>query len=490
MSKGGKMRRIFMFAIVSSIILGGVAVAYAACDCTLCHGLMHNNCSDWGADVCNSCHGDPPQVNAPGQNGLVLFPSPTGSTAVGGHATLSHRYGGNAACQHCHSGGMPVSPVIGNNKIQIGFNAGGFSGSGSSYDGHTLNSPYSYEGTNGTTITMNGSGTCSNLYCHSDGTAVSTGIINSNSAPPWSSASGTSETLACNSCHGFPPSYSQDAPKANSHVVHNYYVTCDMCHYATTNDGTHISTVELNANGTYDISPNPSKYFTLSGQSTVVNFSYAYDVGGGTCSNISCHQLRSINPNQIWGGVRPQLGSSASCQNTGNHDGTEICSISGIIGNGPFTYMWNFADGATATTQQTTHQFKSTEALNVRVTVRDVNKHALTTTANVAMPDYPAPVASCPQGIATLPVIADTLSLNGNVVTLTDTSFVCNTASTTMWISWGDNAWPTYYYGITQTPTSHSFTHTYTTHSGAHYSLCVSISNFYGFNSKCYDAGI
>ena len=132
----------------------------AACDCVACHGQMHNSCADWGADTCNACHGNPPSSNNPGPGGMIAYPSPTGMTAAGAHMILSHRYGGTSSCQHCHYGGMPMTPVIGDNKIQIGISIAGFNGAGTSYDGYILNPPYSYVGTNGTTTSANGSGRC------------------------------------------------------------------------------------------------------------------------------------------------------------------------------------------------------------------------------------------------------------------------------------------------------------------------------------------
>src|ERR1700690_2046413 len=140
------------------IVCGNVA---AACDCTVCHGQMHNNCADWGSNECSSCHGDPPSINGLGQNGLVQFPSPTGYPVAGGHQILAHKYGGDNSCQRCHFGGMPISPITTFGVLHIGINVPGFSGAGSSYDGLPLNAPFSYQGTNGTVVTANGTDKCS-----------------------------------------------------------------------------------------------------------------------------------------------------------------------------------------------------------------------------------------------------------------------------------------------------------------------------------------
>lgn len=120
-------------------------------------------------------------------------------------------------------------------------------------------------------------GSCSNVYCHSDGTSRVTGVIPANTSPVW----GTVGTLACNACHGFPPGYSSGLPKGNSHASHASY-TCAQCHSTTTMDGTSITNYLNHVNQSYDVYPLAGKYFT-----------YAY----GTCSQISCHG----NTSAEWG---------------------------------------------------------------------------------------------------------------------------------------------------------------------------------------------
>ncbi len=78
---------------------------------------------------------------------------------------------------------------------------------------------------------------CSNIYCHSNGTSVSTGAIPNNISLTWGTGS-----LTCNACHSYPPDYSNGGPKANSHQAHaNSGITCDKCHNATTMDGSTIT---------------------------------------------------------------------------------------------------------------------------------------------------------------------------------------------------------------------------------------------------------
>ncbi len=228
---------------------------------------------------CTSCHGFPPTTNLTGgPTGLVgpyanePNPLPTGALSAGAHAKHASAGGLGYPCQTCHTGGMPQSAVVGNNKIQIGFDIGGTGGG--SYDGHTLNAPYSYESTNGTTVTLGGTKTCSSIYCHSDGTSVLPGALLT-ASPAWD----TPGPLACTTCHGYPPSYANGDTKANSHMAPGHNRQCNVCHSATTSDGTTITDPARHANAVYDVLPADAS----------VDFSYAYDAAGGTCSAVACH---------------------------------------------------------------------------------------------------------------------------------------------------------------------------------------------------------
>jgi len=115
-------------------------------------------------------------------------------------------------------------------------------------------------------------GSCSNTYCHSDGSSVATSVIPSNTSPDWGTG-----PLACDGCHSYPPAYESGTPKANSHAAHGGF-TCDTCHYNTTTTGDTITGEAYHANQTYDVQAGSG-----------VSFTYVFDSGGSTCSNISCH---------------------------------------------------------------------------------------------------------------------------------------------------------------------------------------------------------
>jgi predicted CxxxxCH...CXXCH cytochrome family protein len=129
-----------------------------------------------------------------------------------------------------------------------------------------------------------GYGNCSNGYCHSNGTSVSTGVIPNNTTTVW----GTAGPLACDACHGNPPGYANGSPKANSHTIAEHSALgCNICHNTTTNDGVTISNLSAHVNISYNVDPGGGESFT-----------YTYDAGGGTCSAISCHAIVDTN---IWG---------------------------------------------------------------------------------------------------------------------------------------------------------------------------------------------
>lgn len=376
---------IFLCLSFASVVFADTLV------CTDCHVPPHGDDCNPG---CTGCHGNPPTLNTGGgPNGLVgSLATPTGSVSVGAHAKHATTSGMNYSCDTCHSGGMPTTPLIGNNKIQIGFNINGVGGG--AYDGHALNSPYTYEETNGTTVTTGGAKTCSNIYCHSNGTSIATGAISNGSSPAWD-ATGTT----CSSCHGYPPSYAQDQPKSNSHVFHvsSMSLTCNVCHFATTADGVTITNVANHANQVYNVTPDPDKIFG----GTPVSFTYSYDPGGGRCSNISCHGPKD------WGGVTLTAGvwwtAGPAC--------FEVDFTGHLNGTPPQSFSWDFGDGQTGEGESITHLYPHAGGYAVQLSAADVNRHSASTVANVTA-----------QKVNKLPVPDRTVTVSGYTVTVTDYS--------------------------------------------------------------------
>jgi len=137
--------------------------------------------------------------------------------------------------------------------------------------------------------------------CHHDGTALPPAGGNPpNQADYKSGWSDTGYVFSCNGCHGTPPAYATGSPKANSHLTHtNDGISCDKCHYSTTQDGSTLLKPGTHANNSYNVSPAPG-----------VTLTYA----GGTCSNISCH----LGNTATWGGEK------LSCLNCHQTSGSDV----------------------------------------------------------------------------------------------------------------------------------------------------------------------
>jgi len=391
----------FLFLMVSG--------AQAEQICSDCHDTgQHGQCD---ADYCAACHGNPP-VNA---GGLIhpfaaqTNPVASGAASAGAHLKHATSSGRNYACGVCHYSGMSVSSGQlvggtgnGNGILQMGFAIpmpGGATADGGSYDG-VSGLAYPYEATNNSIVTTGGTKTCSNIYCHSNGTSVTTGVIPAGStSPAWTTAG----PLVCSSCHGFPPSYAQDQPKSNSHMYTAHQQPCNFCHYLTTADGTTVTGPAHHVNGTYNVQPDPTALY----KSIPVNFAYRFDQGGGYCDNVSCHG----GANWVWG--RTTFDAWIAYSNGPNCYEVIFDSLAFSAGaTPPFTYNWDFGDGQTGTGLPASHIYAGLGPYYPVVTGRDANMHPYTgTTSGV----YPQPTNVSP-------TVNSTIKVESYTVTLTDLS--------------------------------------------------------------------
>jgi len=403
-------------------------------DCVLCH--THGKGFKAG---CDSCHGNPPIASVPnasspgGNTGLADSPYATGSLHAGAQNKHVSKFG-YANCSICHNGySMPSSASTYTIDINFSFN-GSTTGT---YDGQT---GVRYNAPN----TATGSMTCSNVYCHSSGTSVSTGIIPAGTSPSWVTAG----PLACNTCHGYPPQYDQDQPKSNSHVVHQQqlaqhaWFSCATCHAETTGDG---AVTAMHVNGEFNVSPAAGN-----------RFAYTYARGGGTCSNITCHPEANYHNggSRVWGNIVLQADISVS-YGPGPFQVTLVGSVSG--GTQPYTFHWEFDDGSTADGNVVTHTYTSSGPYYPRLTVTDAKFHTGSRTTQVN-----------PSSGNILPVADKSISVANRTITVTDRSYdpdynlYGHSGDGMINISWGDGT-PAQVQSIalTGSPSNVQFTHTY-----------------------------
>ncbi|MFZ5759972.1 MAG: CxxxxCH/CxxCH domain c-type cytochrome [Thermodesulfobacteriota bacterium] len=319
---------------------GSLASHNSGQNCTSCH----DHAKGFNAG-CASCHGNPPVADIPGgDDGLVLVPSPTGSATAGAHDLHAGAGGFQFSCDLCHAGGMPASPISGNDRIQIGF-AVNPAGVPSVYDGQVgLLAPYGYEGTAGTTVTTNGSLTCANIYCHSNGAWVSTGRMNAHVTPPWNAGG----PLACDSCHPYPMRTGPDDPRKDTHTAHAVrgYGDCVLCHQPT------IADHRFHSNKIYDVAPAPLFPGRPSDGNVPLSFTYVFAPGGGTCSANSCHAYWGYSDPVRWGMnsalvVTPFLSAlhAADTDRTITFDASRSAcyeTVDGVVEERSCDYEWAF----------------------------------------------------------------------------------------------------------------------------------------------------
>lgn len=336
------------------------------CSNTYCHGNYPGsgkNASvtfNTGTAVCGSCH-DATNTTVP----------PSGSHS-------KHALSTNCAypCIMCHKGIVSGSGPSGytiadksrhaNGSVDWSFDT--FASSTATYSITSGNTPPS----NGTT--PRAYGTCSNTYCHSNGTAVSSGSIPANTSATWGSG-----TLACNSCHGSGtnngmPNYTNGNPKANVHQAHvnhtshpppytswAFVMTCKTCHVGTTTDDTSIASRSLHVNRAYDVQANGSQV-----SFDPVSFTYTPLPSGGQCFNISCHRGATV----YWGGSNGGTCSVSTCHQNPYY-GQALVSIS-VTPVNPRTEM------------NTAQQF-SAIALYANNVTQDITLPATWTSSNTAI---------------------------------------------------------------------------------------------------------
>lgn len=148
---------------------------------------------------------------------------------------------------------------------------------------------------NGSTAILRGRstlGSCTNVYCHNDGTYPYTGVLVTPKTPVWGGGG-----QSCTACHGNPPSYASGSPKANSHQKHLF--SCNRCHYPTTTTGTSITSPFNHRNEWYEVG-GPS------GEPVSYNGAQCYNTychGNGT--NVATGAAANSSTSPAWGSSGP-----------------------------------------------------------------------------------------------------------------------------------------------------------------------------------------
>ncbi len=295
---------------------------------------------------------------------------------------------------------------------------------------------------------VDGTMTCSAVYCHSDGTSVSTGVVPSFVSPVWT----VPGPLACNSCHGYPPAYEQDNPKSNEHFKHGHQThPCSDCHYTTTNDGAHITDMTKHANRVYDVAPDP----------TVGNaFAYTWAKGGGTCRSVMCHGLGHAD-GVTWGDehcyytITSSPGAICFEEKFSLIEGQyNTCRLPGV------SYLWSFGDGQTSTEAEPSHTYASAGTYSINLNMLDADSH----------PSSTITIAVIVASVNVPPLTDMSISVSGYTATLTDLSSdsdynQCNhSGAGFITILWGNGAARTdQSINLTDVPSNQVYSYTYPT---------------------------
>jgi predicted CxxxxCH...CXXCH cytochrome family protein len=264
--------------------------AYGTCSNIYCHsnvqtsppgGALAYGTPTWGGTVtCStaSCHGGDTDPN---------------KITTASHTKHVQTTTYNITCATCHSGAGSNTAKHADYNIDVVISAtlGGGSYSGTSQPGDAY-------------------GSCSNLYCHSPGTANTGPFASPNVTPAWN----TAFAEPCRSCHNaaqaVTPTDATDRMATHQHLAHIDNVTsvgrriaCGECHNATVTGDTTIASYTRHVNKLINVkfdnsinlnTDNP----TYAGLSTTGADGATKTPGTavGSCSNVYCHSSGNLGP--------------------------------------------------------------------------------------------------------------------------------------------------------------------------------------------------
>jgi predicted CxxxxCH...CXXCH cytochrome family protein len=169
------------------------------------------------------------------------------------------------------------------------------------------------------TIAANRNGTCTNMYCHSDGRSLAA-TLTTNTTATWGS------TLTCAGCHKADGTAAV-AMATDKHAIHvasdtGYNYGCVKCHNATVSNNTTISNLANHVNQSVNVAFNNTTTAVNGKYNNVASpMSKGVNTAKGYCSNVYCHSNGTLSTGTFvamssakWDGTMP-----ANC--TGCHGG-------------------------------------------------------------------------------------------------------------------------------------------------------------------------
>ncbi|BCR05571.1 c-type cytochrome [Desulfuromonas versatilis] len=290
-------------------------------ECASCH--THDNTSGSFTASCNDCHGTPPSSAspAPAAGGYAVSGANDYSTAQFGGQNiykneantphLSHAGGAdyNFACDVCHKNKSHNSGTFQDVFIAPAHDLA--TGAGSLSPGYDK------------TVTAGNDGSCSNVYCHSNGDPRSRGTLKPASVPAWENGKdlirGLSADNRCKSCHGNDATSMNSSNKDNSathqkHLGKGY--SCNVCHSSTASSSTVLAGGAIG--GTHiNNSADVSFAATFGAAIPLTVGGTPYDAATGTCM-VYCHSNGKgayASPKADW-----DVDTSGACGTCHGHD--------------------------------------------------------------------------------------------------------------------------------------------------------------------------
>ena len=204
--------------------------ALGKCTNVNCH--FESDTPQWGdpfpqeVNSCSACHRLPPN------NGS--HPSAAGSGQKHGEY-----YGlDENSCNKCHPGHTTFSHATsaGNRPLQVQFTT--TPNNGGAYSGIITNTNYL------PSQNKERNGTCSSIYCHSNGSPAGRDPISA--TPTWGGS------VTCTGCHGSNSDTSTMSPRHDKHAG-DYQYRCDKCHNTTATGSSTIVDKNRHVNGQKDV---------------------------------------------------------------------------------------------------------------------------------------------------------------------------------------------------------------------------------------------